>query len=191
MTIGGQAAVIAYISPNQVNAQVPMGAGIGPQQITVTTAAGTSTPYALTVKTAQPGLLAPASFTIGGKRYVEAMFTGSTDHVLPSGGIPGTVARPARPGETITLYGIGFGAMLPRAGAGEVVQESTALNMPVQIFFGQNAATVSYSGLVAGALGLYQIDVVVPNMTDGDAVPLTLTQGGITGEQTLYTAVRN
>jgi len=35
VTIGGQAAFIAYISPTQVNAQVPSNVGTGPQPVVV------------------------------------------------------------------------------------------------------------------------------------------------------------
>jgi uncharacterized protein (TIGR03437 family) len=44
VTIGGQAAFIAYAGPGQVNALVPSNVATGQQQITVTTAIGTSSP---------------------------------------------------------------------------------------------------------------------------------------------------
>src|ERR1700678_3220574 len=66
VTIGGQAAFIDYISPGQVNAQVPSNVGTGTQQVVVKTANGSSTASNVTVKATQPGLLAPLSFNIGG-----------------------------------------------------------------------------------------------------------------------------
>jgi uncharacterized protein (TIGR03437 family) len=38
-------------------------------------------------------------------------------------------------------------------------------------------------------VGLYQINVLVPNIPSSDAVPLTFTLNGVTGTQTLYTSV--
>ncbi len=191
VTIGGQDAFIAYISPTQVNAQLPSNVGAGSQQVTVTTAAGTSAPYTVTVNPAQPGLLPSPSFQIGGKQYVAALLSDGATYVLPPGAIPGAASRPAHPGETIVLYGVGFGPVSPSVDAGEIVRQNNALTMPVQVFFGQMPATVSYAGLAVGAVGLYQFNVVVPNLPPSDAVPVTFTLGGISGGQTLYTAVQN
>lgn len=89
VTVGGQAAFIDYISPGQVNAQVPSNVGTGPQPIVVTTAAGASAPYSITVNSVQPGLLALPSFSFGGKQNVVALFpTGRPTFFLP-GRFPG------------------------------------------------------------------------------------------------------
>jgi uncharacterized protein (TIGR03437 family) len=55
ITIGGQAAFIDFISPGQVNALIPSNVGTGLQQVTVTNAAGISTPFNITVNAVQPG----------------------------------------------------------------------------------------------------------------------------------------
>ena len=52
-------------------------------------------------------------------------------------------------------------------------------------------ASVSYSGLAPGFVGLYQFDVVVPNIPASAAVPVEFSLGGKAGTQTLYTAVGN
>jgi hypothetical protein len=49
VTIGGRAAALAYVSPTQVNAQVPSGVGNGTRQVTVTSAAGSSAPVEIAV----------------------------------------------------------------------------------------------------------------------------------------------
>jgi uncharacterized protein (TIGR03437 family) len=50
-------------------------------------------------------------------------------------------------------------------------------------------ATVSYDGLAPGYVGLYQFNIVVPNVPAGSLVPVTYTLGGVTGTQALYIAV--
>ncbi len=45
VSVGGQPAFLSYVSPNQVNARVPITVGGGTQEVTVTTTAGTSDPY--------------------------------------------------------------------------------------------------------------------------------------------------
>jgi uncharacterized protein (TIGR03437 family) len=44
--------------------------------------------------------------------------------------------------------------------------------------------------LSPGMIGLYQFNVVVPDTTPGDAVPLTFSVGPSAGQQVLYTAVQ-
>jgi len=189
--IGGQAAFIDYISSGQVNAQVPSNVGPGSQQVIVTTASGASSPYAITVNATQPGLLAPSSFNIGGKQYAAALFSDGVTYILPPGSIPGVTSRRAQPGDTITLYGIGFGAVVPNIPAGQIVQQVNTLAAPFQLNFGTTQASVTYDGLAPNAVGLHQFNVVVPSIPSSDTVPLTFTLGGVAGTQTLYIAVQN
>jgi len=194
VTIGGQPAFISYISPTQINAQIPSDVVLGTEDVRVTTAAGSSDPHPIAVNQVQPGLLAPASLNVGGKQYMEALFPDGTTFALPdavmSGAMQGNAARPPRPGETIILYGVGFGPVTPNASAGNIVPDANSLIFPLQIFFGGMPAVVSYAGLAPGMIGLYQFNVVVPDTTPGDAVPLTFSVGPSAGQQVLYTAVQ-
>jgi uncharacterized protein (TIGR03437 family) len=190
VTIGGQPAFIDYISPGQVNAQVPSAVAPGPQEVIVTTPTGSSAPYIATVNVQQPGLLAPSSFNLGGKQYVAAFLSDGATYVLPPGTISGLASRRAQVGDTITLYGVGFGAVTPDIPAGQVAQQSNALASPLHIFLGQTEVSITYSGLSPGAVGLYQINFVVPNVPGSDTVALTFTLNGVTGRQTLYIPIQ-
>jgi uncharacterized protein (TIGR03437 family) len=191
VTIGGQKAFISYISSSQVNAQVPSGVISGPQQLTVTTPNGASAAYTVTVNAVQPGLLAPpVNFLIGGKQYVAALHADGT-FVLPPGSIAGLQTRQAQPGETILLYGVGFGNVTPASPAGQIVSGQNQLAQPLTLQFANVAATLQYDGLAPNYVGLYQFNVVVPSISDSDAVPLAFNLGGVQGSQTLYTAVKH
>lgn len=191
VTVGGQPAYVAYVSPGQVNVQVPSNITAGTQPLILKTASGTSAAYNLAVGSA-PGLYAPPFLTIGGKQYAGALFANSSTWVLPAGNSTGLTSQPAAPGDTITLYGVGFGTVTPDIPAGRLVgpAELTSLTSPVQFMFDTTPATVSYQGLAPGLVGLYQFNVEVPDIAASDAVPLTFTQGAA-GTQTLYTAVGN
>jgi uncharacterized protein (TIGR03437 family) len=191
VTIGGQNAFIDYISPTQVNAQVPSNAGTGAQPVIVNTAAGASAALTLTVNPEEPGLLAPASFKVGTTQYVAALFSDGATFVLPAGAISGVTSRPAKPGDVITLYGVGFGSVTPSIPAGQIVQQSNTLVAPFHVLFGSAEATVQYDGLAPNAVGLYQFNIVVPNVAASNAVPLTFALAGVAGTQTLYIAVQN
>jgi uncharacterized protein (TIGR03437 family) len=189
--IGGVDAFLSYVSPTQVNALVPFHVAAGSQQITVTTAGGTSAPYTIAVNPTQPGIYAPPVFKIGGRQYAGALSADGREFVLPSGAVAGTASRRAQSGETIVLYGVGFGQVSPAGDAGQVVQQANTLATPVEFLIGGARAMVTYQGLVPGTVGLYQFNVVVPAAIAGDAVPITFSQGGAAGSQPLYTAVQN
>jgi uncharacterized protein (TIGR03437 family) len=191
VTIGGQSAFLDYVSPSQVNAQVPSNVGIGPQQITVNTAAGASAPYNITVNATEPGLFAPPSLNVGGVQYVGATLPDEVTYILPPGVVSGITSRQAHPGETIYLYGVGFGPVTPNIPAGQIVEQNNSLNSTMQVMFGQTPATLSYSGLAPNFIGLYLFQVVVPNVPSSNAVPLTFTLNGVSGAQTFYTAVQD
>ena len=191
VNIGGQKAFVYYISTNgQVNAQLPSNIVTGgPLAVTLTNANGTSPPFNVAVNATEPGLLAPASFVVGGKQYAVALLSDGVTYVLPTGAIQGVASRPARPGETILLFGIGFGGVTPSIPAGQIVGQSNQLSASFQMLFGQTAAQVAYDGLAPGYVGLYQFNVVVPAVPDNDLVPLSFMLGGAAGTQTLYIAV--
>jgi len=189
VTIGGQSAFVEYVSPGQVNAQVPSNIGTGSLPLTVTGGNVTSAPVNVTVNATQPGLLAPPSFKIGGNQYVVAQF-GDGTYVLPAGAIAGVSSRPAQPGEEIVIYGIGFGPVVPNIPAGQIAIGESQLSAPLQALFAQAPAQeVRYDGLAPNSVGLYQFNLVVPAVPDNDLVPLTFTLGGVPATQTLYTAV--
>ena len=189
VVIGGKAAFIDYISAGQVNALIPSDAPTGTQQLTVTSPAGTSTAYSITVNPAQPGLLAPPNFKIGSVQYAVALFTDGA-YALPAGAIPGVNSRPAKPGDAVTLYGVGFGPVTPSMAAGQLVQQLNTLALPFQISVGGIPVTPQYDGLAPGYTGLYQINLTIPPAPVGNAA-LTFTLGGTAATQTLYLPIGN
>ena len=190
VTVAGKPAFVDFVSPEQVNVQVPSGISAGPQPLVVTTAGGSSAAYSITVRTTEPGLLAPPSFILKGVQNVVALFSNTLTYVLPVAVAGVTTAR-ARPGDSLTLYGVGFGTVTPDTPAGLIAQQTTNLQSSFQVFFAGVPATVTYAGFAPGYVGLYQFNVVVPNIAASDAVPLTFTLAGAPGPQNLVIAVQN
>jgi uncharacterized protein (TIGR03437 family) len=190
VAIAGQHAFVYAISPNQVNVQVPFSVTPGPQQLTVTTPAGTSPPVTVTVKATQPGLYAPAVLSVSGKQYTAQYNDATRTFIMPAGAVSGINSQPAHVGDLIVLYGVGFGPVTPNVDAGQTVQQLNTLTSPVQFSVGGAPATLTYAGLAPQAIGLYQFNLTVPNVAPGSTVPITFTQGGVAGTQTLYIAVQ-
>jgi trimeric autotransporter adhesin len=192
VTVGGQPAYIDYISSGQVNVQVPSNVSAGTQQLVLSNESGTTSAYSVTVNATEPGFWAPPTFKIGGKQYLGAQSSDFKSYILPKGAVSGLTSEPASPGDTIILYGVGFGKVTPSTPAGQIVSGLNALTSDFQISFGGvPAPSISYAGLAPGYVGLYQFDVVVPTVPAGSAVPVTFTLGGVSGTQTLYTAIGN
>ncbi len=190
VTIGGQSAFIGYIGGGQVNVQVPSNVPSGQQSLIVKTAYGSSTAYSVTVNATQPGLYAPSWALVNGTQYLGAVFGNTTTYVFPPGAVSGFTSQRAKAGDTITLYGIGFGSVNGDTSAGQIVQKFNTLALPLQVFIGGTQASVTYQGLAPNFVGLYQFNVVVPAVASSDKVPVTFNLGGTPGTQTVSIAVQ-
>jgi protocatechuate 3,4-dioxygenase beta subunit len=151
VTIDGKPAAVYYVSPTQINVQAPSSANNGQVQVVVNTPNGASNTVTANVQTVLPG------FFLYPRNYVAA--------VRADGSYVDAIS-PAKPGETITLYGTGFGPTSPSVVSGEVFRGAAPLTNSVTIRIGTTMADVRFAGL-SGA-GLYQFNVVVPNLPDGD-----------------------
>ena len=172
VTINGIPAYVEYISQTQINVLAPDDSATGAVQVQVTAAGQKSNSY-----TAQKQQFAPAFFTFDNGKYVAAEHAADYSYVGANGLFAG--ATPAKPGETVLLYGTGFGPTDPAAPAGQLVTSPVPLPAnSVQVTIGGVAATVGFAGLTDGA-GLYQLNVTVPaNLPSGDAA-VVATIGGV------------
>jgi uncharacterized protein (TIGR03437 family) len=160
VTINGLPAYVEYMSPTQINVLAPDDATVGAVQVQVTTAQGSSNIF-----TAQKQQFAPAFFTMGGT-YAAAQHA-DYSYVGKPGLLAGATSQPAKPGETILIYGTGFGPANPPLPSAQLVTTPALLANSVQFTIGGVVAHVGYAGLVEA--GLYQFNVTVPNVPSGDA----------------------
>ncbi len=163
--VNGKDAPIYYISPGQVNALAPTDTSLGPVDITLTNANGTAAPLRGELVASSPGLF---MFDAESRKYVAAVHADGV-YVGKSGLLgAGAAVRPAKPGDIILLYGTGFGLTSPAvitdllfSGAAQLAN----LNQ-LTIRIGSVPAQVQFAGLTLQ--GLYQFNVVVPDVADGD-----------------------
>ncbi len=166
VTVNGEAAPVSFVSNMQVNFLVPADIPPGPVMIRSTNN-GLSSAFVTT--TAQ--LTAPSFFTIGTNATNAHVYVAAThaDYSLigPAGLISGTTTAPAAPGETIIIYGTGFGATNPQIPNGQVVPSPLPLPVWPTMLVDAVEAQITFAGLVAP--GLYQINFVVPSgLSSGD-----------------------
>ena len=169
--IGGSPAYIAYVSPGQINAVAP-NITAGNVSVTVTNGAGTGAAVTVAAQAVQPAFFLWGSYAVATR----------TDYSLAvkNGTFPGVTTVPAKPGDTIILWGTGFGGTNPAARTGTVVPTGATYNTanPVNVTVGGKPATVLGAALAPGYAGLYQVAIQIPsNLVDGDyAVVATVAE---------------
>jgi uncharacterized protein (TIGR03437 family) len=197
VNVNGRPAFVSYVSPTQVNAFTPDDAATGPVNVEVVNSSGTSNAAPVQKAAISPALLTTPAFLVNGKQYVVGLHAGfgTPDHadfqtyVGPANLIAGVRFRPARPGDTIILYGVGCGPTNPATAAGEVPAAARPLALPFEIRFGETVAQAQ--GFLAGqAVGLYQFNVTVPAVATGD-VGIDLRVNSVSTGQTLVTTIGN
>ncbi len=188
--INGSPGYVYYLSPTQLNVQAPTVLN-SQASVVVTNCKASSAPFNLVHQALSPGFLAPPNYSAGGTSYLVATFVSDGAYVLNSntGASFGLNSRPAKPGDLIVAYGVGFGEVTPSISPGAIAQQSNALVNSVSISFGSSKASVSYAGLAGGFVGLYEFYITVPmGLADGD-YPINATQNGVKVPQTIYLTV--
>jgi uncharacterized protein (TIGR03437 family) len=199
VSINNKPAYVYYISPTQIDVQAADDSTTGSVPITVTNCQATSNTMSVAKTSLAAGMQAPASFNIEGTQYMVALIA---DASLPLGyAFVGNsnlssspyIYRPAKPGENIVAYGLGFGPVTPTNASGVITTAANSLvtGDAVKISFGGTAATISYAGLAPAFVGLYQFNITVPpSLANGD-YPITVTVGGTALTQKLTLTVHN
>jgi uncharacterized protein (TIGR03437 family) len=188
-----EVAPLAFVSPTQINAQIPwdiLNGASGTSNVVVTNNGVASPPQPVLIGQASPGIYAT---TDGHAIAINATDPTSQRYgtiAAPSGSIAGLTTFPTHVGDVLIIYATGLGPVdSPIAdGAGSADKIRNTVNKPV-VLVGNAPATVLFSGL-STFVGAYQLNVVVPQVASGSAVPLQLQLGGITSPSSTNIAVQ-
>lgn len=183
--IDGKRSPVTYVQQDQINVQAPDSATTGPVTLVVIANPGRANELRSDVATVTMQALAPAFFTFDGKS-IAAQFGGVRDIVANPSVVPG--AKPAKPGDVVTLYGSGFGPTNPSGASGDITSALSPLVASPTLTIGGitvPASDISYIGRAPQSItGLYQINAKVPAAAaDGD-LPVVLTVGGVSSPST-------
>jgi uncharacterized protein (TIGR03437 family) len=173
VTVNGTPAPILYASQGQINAQMPYETSPGTASVIVN-AGGTSVGTTqVTVQSVAPGLF----ITSGGHAAIL-----NQDYSVNSS------ANAAPAGSTISLFVTGLGTVNPAVPTGTQASTTTLSNTTAKVTaaIGGSSAQVDFAGLAPGFVGLYQVNIIVPQMSAGD-YPLTISIGGVTSNSGLIT----
>jgi uncharacterized protein (TIGR03437 family) len=172
LMLAGTAVPLFYVSPAQINFQVPWEfsafQGVGGQVITP---GGGSNNIAASVVPAVPGV-----FTVDSSGSGQGVVT------LSSTGQLANTASPALRGQYVTIYCSGLGLVSNQPATGAAARSlplSNTLLVPTVTIGGLSAA-VSFSGLVPNLVGLYQVNAQISEGVEpGPAVALRLYMNGM------------
>jgi uncharacterized protein (TIGR03118 family) len=182
VTINGEKAYPDFISPKQINVLTPSDLPAGSSIPVVVTNNGLAAATA-NVTTAS---VAPAFFLFGGKYAAATHLNGA--YIGPTS--LGAVYTPAANGETIVIYGTGFGQTNPAIVNGQIVSGTpTLVATPTFQVNGQNA-TVVYAGMTPGTAGLYQFNVTLPTGLPSGDQAITATVGGATSPTGVFVTIQ-
>ena len=167
VSVNGQLAPVLYVTPTQVNFQVPWETALGPATVTVAVNGGTSNAVTVNVLGAAPGLFSTSS----GQAIVQ-----NSDYTLNS------PTNPAKVGSTIVAYLSGSGTVSPAVADGAIAPIGTLvyLNSGSSATIGSSTAQVAFAGLAPGFVGLVQVNIVVPSGLQTGSYSLSVTIGSET-----------
>jgi uncharacterized protein (TIGR03437 family) len=169
LTVNGLPMPILFVSPNQVNAQIPFET-VGNVTMILRTPGGTSDNYNLQIL---PG--APSVFRASIPNETAAVPTIVRND---DGGLV-TDSHPIHHGDALVIYGTGLGPTSPAVQSGMPSPASplaVALTRPTVTLGGVKLPLI-YSGLTPGEVGVNQINVTIPNNVPVGFVPLVISQG--------------
>jgi uncharacterized protein (TIGR03118 family) len=176
VTVDGKAAYVYYISPKQIDVLTAADTTVGPVPVMVTSNGLVSNSMSAPMAAA-----APAFFLFKDGKSIAA--------VHAYGGIVGAttlytgLSTPATAGETVAMYGNGFGATNPAPTAdGTIISVALPCAATPTVTVGGAPAQVLYCGLVSS--GLYQVNVTIPAGTPTGDAPVIITVGAIASTAT-------
>jgi uncharacterized protein (TIGR03437 family) len=190
VTVNTLPAFVSYVSPNQINIQIPAEVPTGGQVPIVVSRNGVASgTVLLEMRSLAPALLAPTTFRLGDRQFVAAVRPNG--QLASNGEIQGLPASRVVPGETLVFYGTGFGPVTPSSAAiaGRIASGQSELTSPVEFLFGGIAGRVTYSGLAPGLVGVYQFNVEVPESVSSGDITLQVRLGGNALPQSLFLPV--
>ncbi len=162
VTACGQPLPLYAVYPGQINAQLPRECPTSGTATATVTVGGQTATQTFSVAPASPAIFMVTGSGSGDGIVVHA------DNSLVS------AAKPASAGEEVVIYCTGLGATNPSFGTGVVANQMNNAALPIKVSVGGKAATVAYSGMTQGSIGLYQINAIMPAGLTGSQ-PIVIT----------------
>jgi uncharacterized protein (TIGR03437 family) len=163
LMLNGQPVPLFFVSPSQINFQVPYEVEPGQGQLVITVSNENRLVLTFAVRAAAPGI-----FLQPGTSHAVAQ---NQDYSLNS------PQSPAAPGSVVIVYMTGQGALKVPVSTGSPAEASTlsAAALPASATIGGVPAEIQFLGMTPGLIGVLQANIKVPAVDRGErAVVLTI-----------------
>jgi uncharacterized protein (TIGR03437 family) len=191
VTINGKSAYLWYVSPGQINLQAPDDTTTGTVPVVVMTANG-SAPSTVTLAQFAPSFLLLDTEHVTGiivrSDGTGAYGGGTYDIVGPTGSSLGYPTVAAKAGDSLLLFGVGFGPTTPVVSAGQAFTGAASTNKTVNVLINNVSVIPSFAGL-SGA-GLYQINLMLPAGLGTGDVTLAASVNGVPTQSNVVISVQ-
>jgi len=163
--LNGEPIPLFYVSPTQINAQLPMTA-VALSSIEVVNGIDITNPMTISVNAAAPGI---PFYVLNGASHASVL---NADNSLNS------PSNPAAAGSFVTIYFTGIGLVTNPVPAGQATPISplSSAELPVSVNIGGQSIEPVFAGLSPASIGLAQANVQIPTLAPGD-YPLSVTVG--------------
>ena len=173
--VNGQPAPVYYVSASQINFEIPIDAATNDATVQV-------------VRNGQAGNIAYLNIQVSEPRFIT---NGGTYAIMttPNGTLTGIPSHPVTAGDIVVIYTIGLGPTSPPVPSGTASPTSPlAVIDPTTVLacFGNNSpfspapcVNPQFVGLSPGFVGLYQINLVIPQGLTSGNVPFSFTVNGV------------
>ena len=158
--MAGRILPLFFVSPDQINAQLPFDLPIGTQTLIIKNRNMPDVTATFEVVRNAPGLITSLQ---GGRMVATA---------IRAGGSAASADNPVKPGELLTLFGTGFGPHRVAVPEGFAVDEVDAYRLvdPAQSEIGNQLIVPEYAGAAAGLPGLVALRFRVPSSLSANAI---------------------
>ena len=184
--LSGSPLPLLYVSDSQVNAIIPYTVqSNASHQLVVSRGSAYSVPVDVAVFNSEPAIV-----SVDGSGNGQGQIYWVDAH--GNSGLANANA-PASAGEALVILAVGLGAVSPSLTAGTGAPSSPPANtaVPVTVTIGGVSASVFFSGLTPGFVGLYQVNATVPiGVMPGSQVPVTVSVAGRSNSGNIYMAVQ-
>ncbi len=168
VTVDGVLAPLFFVSQNQINLQAPFSVAGEDAAVVVMNNGQTSNTVSVPVSSTSPGI-----FSLTQAGYGAGIITDANFQLISE-------QNPASPGQTVIIFLTGLGVTDPAfadGAAGPSAPPFAVTSAPI-VEFGGEAGEVLFSGAAPGFVGLYQVNVTIPQTVFvGAAVPVSIVTG--------------